>query len=111
MDNGLLNQLEAKSIYIIREAYWEYKDNLAILWSMGKDSTVLVLARKAFLGNVPILAIHIDTTFKFRQIYQFRDRYAKEWNLKLIIAKNDTALKEGMAPAEFFSEFDLKLTA
>mgnify|MGYP001608971572 CR=1 FL=1 len=94
-----LDELESKSIYIIREAYWEYKDNLAILWSMGKDSTTLVhMVRKAFLGNVPIPVIHIDTTFKFKQIYEFRDKYTKEWNLKLIVAQNDKALKEGMSP-------------
>ncbi len=98
-DNSYLNELESKSIYIIREAYWEYKEKLAILWSMGKDSTTLVhLAKKAFLGNVPIPAMHIDTTFKFSEIYKFRDRYTKEWGLNLIIAKNDMALKEGILP-------------
>ena len=66
---------------------------------MGKDSTTLVhMARKAFLGKVPIPVVHIDTTFKFKQIYEFRDKYTKEWNLNLIIAKNDTALQEGMSP-------------
>ncbi len=94
-----LNELESKSIYIIREAYWEYKDNLAVLWSMGKDSTTLVhLMRKAFLGKVHIPVIHIDTTFKFKQIYEFRDKYAYKWNLKLIVARNDRALKEGVSP-------------
>jgi sulfate adenylyltransferase subunit 2 len=96
-----LNALESKSIYIIREAYWEYKDRLAVLWSMGKDSTALVhLARKAFFGKVAIPIIHIDTTFKFKQIYEFRDRFAKEWNLNLIIAKNNTALKNKMSPGK-----------
>jgi len=100
MDNdSYLDELESKTIYIIREAYWEYKGNLAILWSMGKDSTTLMhLARKAFLGNIPIPVVHIDTSFKFKQIYEFRDRCAKKWNFKLIIARNDTALKEGMSP-------------
>lgn len=94
-----LEDLESKSIYIIREAYFEYRDSLAVLWSMGKDSTVLVhLARKAFLGKMPIPVIHIDTGFKFKQIYDFRDKYAKKWNLNLIIAKNEKALKEGMSP-------------
>ena len=98
-DDSYLDELESKSIYIIREAYWEYGGNLAALWSMGKDSTTLVhLIRKAFLGKVPISFFHIDTTFKFRQIYDFRDRYAHEWNLRLIIAKNDLALKENMSP-------------
>ena len=99
MDGSYLDDLESKSIYIIREAYWEYKDNLALLWSMGKDSTTLVhLARKAFFGGVPFPVIHIDTGFKFKEIYEFRDKYVKEWNLNLIIAKNDSALNEGMSP-------------
>jgi sulfate adenylyltransferase subunit 2 len=93
-----LNELESKSIYIIREAYWEYRDNLAILWSMGKDSTTLLhLVRKAFLGNVPIPAIHIDTSFKFKEIYKFRNKYAKKWCLNLIVARNDLALKRGVS--------------
>lgn len=98
-ENLYLDELESKSIYIIREAYWEYKDNLAILWSMGKDSTTLVhLLRKAFFGEVPISAIHIDTSFKFKQIYDFRDKYVKRWGLKLIIARNTSALKEKISP-------------
>jgi len=100
MNNGsYLDDLESKSIYIIREAYWAYKNNLAALWSMGKDSTALVhLIRKAFFGKIPIPVIHIDTTFKFKPIYEFRYRYAKEWGLNLIIVKNEAALKEGMSP-------------
>jgi len=98
-DYSYLDDLESKSIYIIREAYWEYRDNLAILWSMGKDSTTLVhLVRKAFFGKIPIPVIHIDTTFKFKQIYEFRDKYTRQWNLKLIIAQNDKALEENMSP-------------
>jgi sulfate adenylyltransferase subunit 2 len=94
-----LDELESRSIYIIREAYWEHKDRLAVLWSMGKDSTTLVhLVRKAFFGKVPIPFIHIDTGFKFRQIYEFRDRYAREWGLLLRIAANGAAVRERMAP-------------
>jgi len=94
-----LDELESKSIYIIREAYWEYKDKLGILWSMGKDSTTLVhLVRKAFFGKAPTPAIHIDTAFKFKGIYEFRNKYSKKWDLNLIIAKNNTALQEGMSP-------------
>lgn len=93
-----LKDLESKSIYIIREAYWQYRERLGILWSMGKDSTCLVhLARKAFLGKVPIPVIHIDTTFKFPSIYNFRARYSREWKLNLIVAKNEQALREGMS--------------
>ncbi|MFA6217649.1 MAG: sulfate adenylyltransferase subunit CysD [Candidatus Omnitrophota bacterium] len=94
-----LKELESQSIYVIREAYWEYKDSLALLWSMGKDSTVLVhLARKAFLGTVPIPVIHIDTTFKFQQIYDFRKRYAGKWGLKLVVARNEEAILDRMSP-------------
>jgi len=97
--DSYLDELESQSIYILREAYWEYRDNLAILWSMGKDSTALVhLARKAFFGRIPIPVIHIDTTFKFKQIVEFRDKLAKAWNINLIIAKNETALREVMSP-------------
>ena len=56
-----LDKLEAQSIYILREAYREFK-NICMLWSIGKDSTVLLwLARKAFFGHVPIPLVHIDT--------------------------------------------------
>ncbi|KPK98812.1 MAG: sulfate adenylyltransferase [Omnitrophica WOR_2 bacterium SM23_72] len=97
--DSYLNELESKSIYIIREAYREHKDRLAVLWSMGKDSTTLVhLVRKAFLDKVPIPVVHIDTSFKFKQIYKFRDRYIKEWKLKLIMAKNKGALEQRMSP-------------
>lgn len=97
--NTYLDELENRSIYIIREAYWRYKDKLACLWSAGKDSTALLhLIRKSFFGEVPILIIHLDTTFKFKEIYKFRDKYIKEWHLKLIVAKNDVALRGGMSP-------------
>lgn len=98
-ENTYLDELENRSIYIIREAYWRYKDKLACLWSAGKDSTAMLhLVRKSFLGDVPLPIIHIDTTFKFKEIYKFRDKYIKKWHLELIVAKNDAALKEGMSP-------------
>ncbi len=102
MDNhNYLDGLENQSIYIIREAYWQYRDRLAVLWSAGKDSTTMLhLIRKSFFGKVPIPIIHIDTTFKFKEIYRFRDKYIKKWHLKLIVAKNDAALKEGISPAQ-----------
>lgn len=97
--NEYLEALEAKSIYIIREAFWKYRDKLALLWSIGKDSTTLVhLVRKAFFGKVPFPVIHIDTTFKFKEIYKFRDKFAKKYSLNLIIAKNEAALKNKMSP-------------
>jgi len=91
-----LDELESRSIYIIREAYHEYGGRLGILWSMGKDSTVLVhLARKAFIGRIPCPVIHLDTSFKFREIYEFRGEYSKKWNLPLIVGMNSEVLRDG----------------
>tara|TARA_Y100000310_G_C20699363_1_gene828294 strand:+ start:4872 stop:5675 length:804 start_codon:yes stop_codon:yes gene_type:complete len=91
-----LTKLENDSIYIIREAYKQDK-NMALLWSIGKDSTTLLwLCRKAFFGKIPFPVIHIDTTFKFPEMYTFRDKFAKEWELNLIITQNDEAIKKGV---------------
>ncbi len=66
-----LDMLENKSIYIIREAYYRFK-NIAMLWSVGKDSTTLLwLIRKAFFGKIPFPIIHIDTSYKFPDMYEF----------------------------------------
>ncbi len=93
-----LRELENRSIYILREAYAEF-DNPAVLWSTGKDSTtVLWLCRKAFFGKIPFPVIHIDTGYKFRQMYEFRDRIAEEWDLDLVIARNEEALNAGVSP-------------
>ncbi|NMC57910.1 MAG: sulfate adenylyltransferase subunit 2 [Candidatus Methanofastidiosa archaeon] len=93
-----LDILESQSIYIIREAYKQYKD-IASLWSIGKDSTTLMyLVRKAFYGKVPFPVIHIDTGYKFKEIYEFRDYLSKEWNFKVIVAKNQEALDCGVGP-------------
>jgi sulfate adenylyltransferase subunit 2 len=79
-----LDELEAESIYVLREAFAKL-DRLAILWSLGKDSNVVLwLARKAFFGHVPFPVIHVDTGKKFPEMYAFRDRYAKEWGLRFI---------------------------
>lgn len=95
-----LDQLENNSIYIIREAYRRFR-NLALLWSMGKDSTTLLwLCRKAFFGKIPFPVMHIDTSFKFKEIYEFRDKYVKAWQLDLLIAKNENALTQGMNSQE-----------
>jgi sulfate adenylyltransferase subunit 2 len=59
---------------------------------------MLWIARKAFFGAIPFPIIHIDTSFKFPEIYQFRDHYAKKWDLKLIISKNMSALENGVSP-------------
>ncbi len=79
-----LKELEAQSVYILREAYNQIEP-LAMLWSLGKDSNVMVwLARKAFFGHMPFPVMHVDTGKKFKEMYEFRDRYAKEWGLELL---------------------------
>jgi len=80
-----LDALEAQSIFIFREAFARLK-NLALLWSLGKDSNVMIwLARKAFFGRVPFPVLHVDTARKFPEMYAFRDRYAAEWGLTLLV--------------------------
>jgi sulfate adenylyltransferase subunit 2 len=96
-----LSELESESIYIIREAYHRYR-RLGLLWSMGKDSTTLLwLCRKAFLGRVPFPVLHIDTSYKFEEMYRFRDRLAAEWKLDLLVRRNERALAAGMCPDRF----------
>jgi sulfate adenylyltransferase subunit 2 len=88
-----LDRLESKSVYILRETYANFK-NLGMLWSIGKDSTVLLwLVRKAFFGHVPFPLIHIDTHFKIPEMIEYRNRLAREWKLKLIVGSNEEALK------------------
>lgn len=90
--NSHLKALEAQSVFILREAYREFKQ-LVMLWSIGKDSTVLLwLARKAFFGHVPIPLMHIDTAHKIPEMIAYRDRLAREWKLNLIFGRNDAAL-------------------
>ena len=87
-----LEQLEHTSIYILREAYANFK-NICMLWSAGKDSTVLLwLARKAFYGRIPFPVIHIDTGHKHPEMIAFRDRLARKWDLDLRFGINENAL-------------------
>jgi sulfate adenylyltransferase subunit 2 len=89
-----LDALEHRSVHIFREAYAGFK-NLCMLWSIGKDSTVLLwLARKAFFGHVPIPLVHIDTSFKIPEMIAYRDRLAAEWNLQVIYGQNEQALAD-----------------
>ncbi len=90
---GHLDHLEATSIYILREAYANFK-NLGMLWSIGKDSTVLLwLVRKAFFGHVPFPLIHIDTHYKIPEMIEYRDRLTREWQLDMVVGCNWTALE------------------
>jgi len=95
-----ITMLENKSIFIIREAYAKYR-NIAMLWSVGKDSTTLLwLCQKAFFGKIPFPVIHIDTGYKFSKMYEFRDKYAKEYGLDLIVGRNAEAIDGGMGPGK-----------
>ncbi|MBW8001235.1 MAG: sulfate adenylyltransferase subunit 2 [Planctomycetes bacterium] len=88
-----LEVLESQSMFILREAYRSFGD-LVMLWSIGKDSTVLLwLARKAFFGHVPIPLMHIDTTFKVPAMIEYRDRFAKQWKINMIVGKNEEVLE------------------
>lgn len=88
-----LERLENKSIHILREAYSEFK-NICMLWSIGKDSTVLLwLARKAFFGHCPIPLVHIDTSFKIPEMIKHREKLALEWELDMIYGQNKEALE------------------
>jgi sulfate adenylyltransferase subunit 2 len=90
-----LDTLEARSVFLFREAYANFK-NLGMLWSIGKDSTVLLwLARKAFFGHVPFPLIHIDTSFKIPEMIAYRNRLAAEWRLNLIYGEHREALDAG----------------
>lgn len=89
-----LQQLEHHSVHLLREAYAAFP-RLCMLWSIGKDSTVLLwLARKAFFGHVPFPLIHIDTGFKIPAMIAYRDRLAAEWDLYLLYGQNLDALEQ-----------------
>ncbi|MBO4441113.1 sulfate adenylyltransferase subunit 2 [bacterium] len=89
-----LERLEATSIHIIRESYANFK-NLGMLWSIGKDSTVLLwLVKKAFFGHVPFPLIHIDTHYKIPEMIEYRDRLTREWHLNMVVGVNEAALEK-----------------
>jgi len=86
-----LDQLEAQSIYILREAYCSFS-NLCMPWSMGKDSNVLIwLSKKAFCGKIPYPVLHIDTTYEFPEMLEFRDWALEHYQLDLIVKINEDA--------------------
>lgn len=94
-----LQQLEAESIKIMREVAAEF-ENPVMLYSIGKDSSVLLhLARKAFYpGKIPFPLLHVDTNWKFKEMIEFRDRIAKEYGFDLIVHKNPEGLAIDISP-------------
>jgi len=100
-----LQRLEAESIHIMREVVAEAQKPV-MLYSMGKDSAVMVhLAHKAFdPGSPPFPLLHVDTTWKFRAMYEFRDRVARESGMELIVYQNPEAKARGINPFEHGSQ-------
>ncbi|UPW20079.1 sulfate adenylyltransferase subunit CysD [Agarivorans sp. TSD2052] len=94
-----LKALEAESIHIIREVAAEF-DNPVMLYSVGKDSAVMLhLARKAFYpGKIPFPLMHVDTNWKFKEMIQFRDKMAEKYGFELIVHKNPEGIAMGMGP-------------
>lgn len=94
-----LKALEAEAIHIIREVAAEF-DNPVMLYSIGKDSSVLLhLARKAFApGKIPFPLLHVDSHWKFKEMIEFRDRIAKEYGFDLIVHKNMEGVEAGVGP-------------
>src|SRR5690554_1269437 len=94
-----LKQLEAESIHIIREVAAEF-DNPVMLYSIGKDSAVMLhLAMKAFApGKPPFPLMHVDTTWKFREMITFRDKMAEKLGMKLIVHTNQEGVEQGIGP-------------
>lgn len=96
-----LKALEAESIQIMREVAAEF-DNPVMLYSVGKDSSVLLhLARKAFYpGKIPFPLMHVDTNWKFKEMIEFRDTVAKKYDFDLLIHKNPRGMEMGISPFE-----------
>src|ERR1700720_4685250 len=94
-----LQVLEAESIHILREVGAEF-ERPVMLYSIGKDSSVLLrLAQKAFHpGPIPFPLLHVDTTYKFREMIEFRNWYTQEVGVRLIVHTNDQAIANGTQP-------------
>ncbi len=94
-----LQALEAESLYILREAVAEFARPV-MLYSIGKDSSVMLrLAQKAFYpGRIPFPLLHVDTSYKFREMITFRDSYAREIGAELIVHRNEEAIAAGASP-------------
>ncbi len=100
-----LRMLEAESIHILREVAAEF-ERPVMLYSIGKDSSVMVrLAQKAFYpGRIPFPLLHVDTTYKFREMIEFRDRFTREIGAILIVHTNRKAIEEGANPFRLGTE-------
>src|SRR5690606_35358885 len=94
-----LKQLEAESIHIIRAVAAEFQ-NPVMLYSIGNDSAVMLhLARKAFYpGRLPFPVLHVDTGWKFREMYSFRELMVKEMDLDLLVHINPEGVEQGIGP-------------
>ncbi len=94
-----LKYLESESIHIMREVAAEFK-NPVMLYSVGKDSGVMAhLARKAFYpGGIPFPLMHVDTGYKFPEMYEFRDKFCRNLNAELIIERNEQWIEKGLHP-------------
>jgi sulfate adenylyltransferase subunit 2 len=97
-----IRALEAESIHILREVAAEF-ERPVLLYSIGKDSSVLVrLAQKAFYpGTIPFPFLHIDTTYKFQEMIEFRDRFCRQLGVRLIVHTNTAAIEDGCTPFRF----------
>jgi sulfate adenylyltransferase subunit 2 len=100
-----VNSLEAEAVYILRETAAEFR-RPALLYSAGKDSSVLLrLAQKAFApGKVPFVLLHVDTSYKFAEMIEFRDQTARQLGLELIVHRNEAALAQGANPFDLGTE-------
>lgn len=99
--DAYLDELEAQSVYILREAF-ACVEPLCMLWSIGKDSTALLwLARKAFFGRVPFPVIQLDTEMELPEVYQFRDEIARDWALdaRIELCPPESEVDQTLPPA------------
>jgi sulfate adenylyltransferase subunit 2 len=105
-----LRRLEAESIHIMREVVSEAQKPV-MLYSMGKDSTVMLhLARKAFApGSPPFPLLHVDTTWKFQAMYEFRDQVARQSGMELIVYQNPEAKERGINPFDHGSQLHTEI--
>ena len=105
MTDSYLRELEDEAIYILRETAASFK-NPVMLYSVGKDSSTMVrLATKAFApAKIPFPLMHVDTGYKFAEMYEFRDTFCKTHNLRLIVERNEEWIKKKAHPSKMGTE-------